>query len=156
MDYDRIFKAAIDRLHEEGRYRVFIDILRTKGQFPNAQCFAGHNGPKPITVWCSNDYLGMMNSSTRLGAFKVCKTRSEWARWDKCHSATRYCAPIKTAALKDNEDLVCKYLKVTGSRIAQEKVCAARRQWDLMEQETQDTIRARQNQSKIIPGGSNL
>jgi len=98
----------------------------------------------------------MMNSSTRLGAFKVCKTRSEWARWDKCHSATRYCAPIKTAALKDNEDLVCKYLKVTGSRIAQEKVCAARRQWDLMEQETQDTIRARQNQSKIIPGGSNL
>ena len=59
MDYDRIFRAAIDRLHEEGRYRVFIDILRTKGQFPNAQCFAGHNGPKPITVWCSNDYLGM-------------------------------------------------------------------------------------------------
>ncbi len=59
MDYDRIFKAAIDRLHGEGRYRVFIDILRTKGQFPNAQCFAGHNGPKPITVWCSNDYLGM-------------------------------------------------------------------------------------------------
>ena len=59
MDYDRIFRAAIDRLHEEGRYRVFIDILRTKGQFPSAQCFAGHNGPKPITVWCSNDYLGM-------------------------------------------------------------------------------------------------
>ena len=59
MDYDRIFRAAIDRLHDEGRYRVFIDILRTKGQYPNAQCFAGHNGPKPITVWCSNDYLGM-------------------------------------------------------------------------------------------------
>src|SRR5215210_1433152 len=59
MDYDSIFKAAIDRLHEEGRYRVFIDILRTKGNYPNARCFAGHNGPKPITVWCSNDYLGM-------------------------------------------------------------------------------------------------
>jgi 5-aminolevulinate synthase len=59
LDYDRIFKAAIDRLHDEGRYRVFIDILRTKGSFPNARCFAGHNGPKPITVWCSNDYLGM-------------------------------------------------------------------------------------------------
>ena len=58
MDYDRIFKSAIDRLHEEGRYRVFIDILRTKGSFPNAHCFGG-NGPKPITVWCSNDYLGM-------------------------------------------------------------------------------------------------
>ena len=58
LDYDRIFKSAIERLHDEGRYRVFIDILRTKGSFPNAHCFGG-NGPKPITVWCSNDYLGM-------------------------------------------------------------------------------------------------
>ena len=59
VDYDRIFRAAIERLHDEGRYRVFIDILRTKGSYPNARCFAGHNGPKPITVWCSNDYLAM-------------------------------------------------------------------------------------------------
>jgi 5-aminolevulinate synthase len=59
VDYSKVFNAAIDRLHEEGRYRVFIDILRNKGAFPNARCFAGHNGPKPITVWCSNDYLGM-------------------------------------------------------------------------------------------------
>ncbi|MBL0114226.1 MAG: 5-aminolevulinate synthase [Sphingomonadales bacterium] len=59
MDYSKIFNSAIDRLHEEGRYRVFIDILRNKGAFPNARCFAGHNGPKPITVWCSNDYLAM-------------------------------------------------------------------------------------------------
>ncbi|HEX8640803.1 MAG TPA: 5-aminolevulinate synthase [Allosphingosinicella sp.] len=59
MDYQRIFAEAIERLHAEGRYRVFIDILRNKGQFPNARCFAGHNGPKPITVWCSNDYLTM-------------------------------------------------------------------------------------------------
>ena len=59
MDYQRIFAQAIDRLHAEGRYRVFIDILRNKGAFPNARCFAGHNGPKPITVWCSNDYLAM-------------------------------------------------------------------------------------------------
>jgi 5-aminolevulinate synthase len=59
LDYNRIFAQAIDRLHAEGRYRVFIDILRNKGAFPNARCFAGHNGPKPITVWCSNDYLCM-------------------------------------------------------------------------------------------------
>ncbi len=59
MNYDQIFDKAIDRLHAEGRYRVFIDILRNKGKFPNARCFAGHNGPKPITVWCSNDYLCM-------------------------------------------------------------------------------------------------
>jgi 5-aminolevulinate synthase len=54
-----VFSQAIDRLHAEGRYRVFIDILRNKGAYPNARCFAGHNGPKPITVWCSNDYLAM-------------------------------------------------------------------------------------------------
>jgi 5-aminolevulinate synthase len=59
LDYTRVFTQAIDRLHAEGRYRVFIDILRNKGMFPNARCFAGHNGPKPITVWCSNDYLAM-------------------------------------------------------------------------------------------------
>ena len=59
VDYSRVFTQAIDRLHAEGRYRVFIDILRNKGMYPNARCFAGHNGPKPITVWCSNDYLAM-------------------------------------------------------------------------------------------------
>lgn len=59
MNYDQVFDQAIDRLHSEGRYRVFIDILRNKGAYPNARCFAGHNGPKPITVWCSNDYLAM-------------------------------------------------------------------------------------------------
>src|SRR5687768_9248768 len=59
VNYKHIFAQAIDRLHAEGRYRVFIDILRNKGSFPDARCFAGHNGPKPITVWCSNDYLCM-------------------------------------------------------------------------------------------------
>ena len=59
VDYRHVFTQAIDRLHAEGRYRVFIDILRNKGAYPNARCFAGHNGPKPITVWCSNDYLAM-------------------------------------------------------------------------------------------------
>ena len=59
MNYNQIFDQAIDRLHSEGRYRVFIDIMRNKGSYPNARCFHGHNGPKPITVWCSNDYLAM-------------------------------------------------------------------------------------------------
>lgn len=59
IDYSRVFNQAIDRLHAEGRYRVFIDVLRNKGAYPNARCFAGHNGPKPIVVWCSNDYLAM-------------------------------------------------------------------------------------------------
>ena len=70
MNYDQIFDAAIDRLHEEGRYRVFIDILRNKGAYPNARCFHGHNGPKPITVWCSNDYLAMGQHDKVIGAME--------------------------------------------------------------------------------------
>jgi 5-aminolevulinate synthase len=68
--YDHAFKSAIDRLHEEGRYRVFVDILRTKGKFPNAQCFGG-DGPKPITVWCSNDYLCMGQHSAVIEAMET-------------------------------------------------------------------------------------
>jgi len=69
LDYERIFKSAIERLHDEGRYRVFIDILRTKGSYPNARCFGG-NGPKPITVWCSNDYLGMGQNPSVVAAME--------------------------------------------------------------------------------------
>ncbi len=70
MNYDAVFDKAIDRLHTEGRYRVFIDILRNKGKFPNARCFAGHNGPKEITVWCSNDYLCMGQHPKVIGAME--------------------------------------------------------------------------------------
>jgi len=70
MDYDSIFRAAIDRLHDEGRYRVFVDILRTKGNFPDARCFGG-NGPKPITVWCSNDYLAMGQHPSVIAAMET-------------------------------------------------------------------------------------
>jgi 5-aminolevulinate synthase len=71
VDYDKIFSQAIDRLHAEGRYRVFIDILRNKGAFPNARCFAHHNGPKPVTVWCSNDYLSMGQHPDVIDAMEV-------------------------------------------------------------------------------------
>ena len=58
-DYHLIFSQAINQLHVEGRYRVFIDILRNKGAFPHARCFADPNESRQITVWCSNDYLTM-------------------------------------------------------------------------------------------------
>jgi 5-aminolevulinate synthase len=71
VNYDQIFDQAISRLHAEGRYRVFIDILRNKGAYPNARCFAGHNGPKDITVWCSNDYLAMGQHPKVIGAMEA-------------------------------------------------------------------------------------
>jgi hypothetical protein len=72
----------------------------------------------------------------------------------ECHGATRYCAPVKRAAeLYNNDDLICKYLKVTGSRIATEKICATRRQWDLTEQETQERVRNTQKPIYVDRGG---
>lgn len=59
MDYDAQLTAAIDRLHEEGRYRTFIDIARTRGQFPHAVWHRPDGGEQKVTVWCGNDYLGM-------------------------------------------------------------------------------------------------
>lgn len=58
MNYEQYFAEAIDALKSEGRYRVFIDIERRRGEFPRAVCH-GPNGAKDIIVWCSNDYLGM-------------------------------------------------------------------------------------------------
>ena len=59
MDYDNQLDIAINRLHEEGRYRTFIDIERRQGQFPHAQRTREDGSTQEITVWCGNDYLGM-------------------------------------------------------------------------------------------------
>ncbi|WP_422029085.1 5-aminolevulinate synthase [Roseovarius sp.] len=59
MDYTAKLDEAIGRLHDEGRYRTFIDIERKKGQFPHATWRRPDGSETPITVWCGNDYLGM-------------------------------------------------------------------------------------------------
>ena len=59
MDYASKFKDALEAIRQEGRYRVFADLKRHRGDFPAAQHFTGDGQPRPITVWCSNDYLGM-------------------------------------------------------------------------------------------------
>ena len=59
MDYSAKLDAAINRLHEEGRYRTFIDIERRRGNFPHAVWRRPDGEEQPITVWCGNDYLGM-------------------------------------------------------------------------------------------------
>tara|TARA_R110000737_G_scaffold163320_1_gene190924 strand:+ start:1161 stop:2450 length:1290 start_codon:yes stop_codon:yes gene_type:complete len=58
-DYGAQLDAALNRLHEEGRYRTFIDIERRNGQFPHAVRTRSDGSEQDITVWCGNDYLGM-------------------------------------------------------------------------------------------------
>jgi 5-aminolevulinate synthase len=59
MTYDEQLDAALNRLHQEGRYRTFIDIERKRGHFPHALWRKHDGSEQPITVWCGNDYLGM-------------------------------------------------------------------------------------------------
>ena len=61
MDYQRRFVEAIERLKSEARYRVFIDLERDAARFPFAMWRppGEEHAPRPVTVWCSNDYLGM-------------------------------------------------------------------------------------------------
>ena len=59
MNYDAALDASLQRLHDEGRYRTFIDIVRKKGHFPQAVWRRPDGSERDITVWCGNDYLGM-------------------------------------------------------------------------------------------------
>ncbi len=58
MDHEKFFAEAVSALKDEGRYRIFADLERHAGDFPHATSHEG-GGTAEVTVWCSNDYLGM-------------------------------------------------------------------------------------------------
>jgi len=67
MDYESYFREHLDALHREGRYRVFADLKRRCGAYPTADHHGG-DGTRDVTVWCSNDYLGMSQHPVVLAA----------------------------------------------------------------------------------------
>jgi len=68
VDYTDQLDLALNRLHDEGRYRTFIDIERKNGHFPHAVWSRPDGSKQEITVWCGNDYLGMGQHPTVLAA----------------------------------------------------------------------------------------
>jgi hypothetical protein len=67
MIYDHFLSAALARLLAERRYRVFADLERMAGRFPHATLHSP-DGPRPVMIWCSNDYLGMGRHPRVFGA----------------------------------------------------------------------------------------
>ena len=74
MDYSTFFSKALTRLHDERRYRVFADLERIAGRFPQT-IWHSPKGPREIIVWCSNDYLGMGQHPKVIGAMVETATR---------------------------------------------------------------------------------
>jgi len=70
MDYESMFEQAIAALKEEKRYRVFTELGRHAGDFPRATRYLDDGGTQDITIWCSNDYLGMGQHPDVLAAIK--------------------------------------------------------------------------------------
>ena len=68
LTYNDFLDQSLNRLHDEGRYRTFIDIVRDKGNFPHATWHRPDGTDAPVTVWCGNDYLGMGQHPTVLNA----------------------------------------------------------------------------------------
>jgi 5-aminolevulinate synthase len=71
MDFDAYFNAELATLHEEGRYRVFAELERHKGNFPRATRYDNDGATRDVTVWCSNDYLGMGQNPKVVEAMKA-------------------------------------------------------------------------------------
>lgn len=111
-----------------------------------------HTGP---TLYCRE--LGSAASASQ--AIRICRTKAQWNRTETCQGATRYCRPTKRdaalgpeSAFPMNEDsrVVCRILKVTGSRLRASNICLPQREWERMWKDSAETAFKAQDQSTRV------
>ena len=88
MNYEDCFRQHLEALHEEGRYRVFADLKRCRGAYPTADHFA-EGGTRDVTVWCSNDYLGMSQRRAYRAVGRLPRRQGPICKARRCLSLVR-------------------------------------------------------------------
>ena len=91
------------------------------------------------------------SAASRNQAIVVCRTQAQWLRWESCRNVTRYCAPTKRVAsaaagpdsafpLNEDSRIICRRLKVTGTRLTSQRTCLPQREWQRMWDESRATM----------------
>ena len=103
----------------------------------------------------------MGSAASRNQAIVICRTRAQWQRREACVGATRYCAATKRVASAEvgretafplNEDsrIICRRLRVTGTRLISQKACLPQREWERMWKDSAEAALKMQDQSTRV------
>ena len=103
------------------------------------------------------------SAASRSQAVRVCRTRAQWNRIESCNGATRFCPSTKRLAslgtgretpfaLNEDSRIVCRNLKVTGTRLSTQKTCLPQREWERMWKDSAEAMLEWQDQSTRVEG----
>lgn len=118
----------------------------------------------PLTGQPTRYCREMGSAASRSQAIYICRTKAQWLRQETCQGATRYCAPKKKVAsvsglpgsmtafpLNEDSRMICRVVKITGSRLSSRNLCLAKREWDRMHSDTREEVSDLQDKYSKMP-----